>query len=258
MADFVSRQRDGILSAEVVCYGYRGLVPEGDRMLDAIGVTDAQRLMLYFSNTHNLSAQPPARNEKLRILCGSRIVYRQEDNPTLSAMDFKGTDLLLTGYALYCQRGGQGELQLPRKGQDQNAARVLIRELDIEHRIVWRDEVPLSKFYEEMSAADVVCDQFGTTFPSMVTLDAYALGRPVLANLRNEVFSFHFPEPLPGFDAKTAEEISNHLINLESNRELLIEMGARSRAYADKYLAPAKMAEQLLNRWVHVRNSRAV
>jgi hypothetical protein len=63
---------------------------------------------------------------------------------------------------------------------------------------------------------------------------------------------------LPGFDAKTAEEISNHLINLESNRELLIEMGARSRAYADKYLAPAKMAEQLLNRWVHVRNSRAV
>jgi glycosyltransferase involved in cell wall biosynthesis len=56
------------------------------------------------------------------------------------------------------------------------------------------------------------------------------------------------PEPLPGFDAKTAEEIAAHLINLEENRELLTDMGARSRAYAEKYLSPEKMAEQMLVR----------
>jgi glycosyltransferase involved in cell wall biosynthesis len=247
MADFVARQRDGILSAKVVCYGHRGLVPEGDQLLDAIGVVDTQRLMLCLSNIR-LSAQPPTANEKLRILCGTRIVFRREDNPALSAMDFKGTDILLRGYALYTQRGGQGQLHLPRKGQDLHAARAMIRELGIEHRVVWRNEVPLSKFYEEMSASDVVCDQFETSFPGMVTADAYALARPVMANLRNDVYGLVFPEPLPGFDARTAEEIAAHLIHLETNRDLLAEVGARSRAYAEIYLSPVKMAEQLLKR----------
>jgi glycosyltransferase involved in cell wall biosynthesis len=248
MTDFVARQRDGILGAEVVSYGQRGLIPEGDKLLDTIGVADTRRLMMHFSNTRGLRAQPLAHNEKLRILCGSRIVYRREVNPAFSAQDFKGTDILLKGYALYCQRGGQGELRLPRKGQDLEDARTLVHELGIEHRVAWLDEMPLSKFYEEMSSADVVCDQFGTSFPGMVTTDAYALGRPVMANLRNEILCSRFPEPLPGFNAKLPEEIADHLISLEQNPELLREMGARSRAYAEKYLSPEKMAEQLLNR----------
>ena len=248
IADFVARQRDGILSAKVVCYAHRGLVPEGDRQLDEIGVTDAQRMMLYMSNVQGLNPQAPTSNEELQLLCGTRIVFKREDNPSLSAMDFKGVDVLLNGYAVYCQRGGRGKLHLFRKGQDVSAARAMIDHLDIDDRTVWHDEVPLSKFYQNMSAADLICDQFGSTFPSMVTLDAYALGRPVLANLRNEIFGSYFPEPLPGFDANSAEQIADHLIYLDSNRESLVEMGSRSRAYADKYLTPVKMAEELLSR----------
>lgn len=247
-SDFVARQRDGILAADVVCYGQRGLVPTGDALLDEIGVQDRRRLMLHFSNTIDLKPKPAPRNERLRILCGSRIVYLPDNNPALSAMDFKGTDVLINGFALYLKAGGQGVLRLPRKGQDLDAAISLSADLGIETSIDWLDEMPLSRFYEEMAAADLICDQFGTSFPGMVTTDAYALGRPVMANLRNEIFEQRFPEHLPGFNAITPEQICEHLERLEDDRNLLLEMGAKSRLYAEQFLSPQKMAEQLIAR----------
>lgn len=248
MADLVARQRDGILGSEVVCYGQRGLVPSGDQLLDSIGVRDERRLMLHFSNTTDLKAQPLAANDKLTILCGSRVVYRPDHNPALSAMDFKGTDVLLKGFALYCQQGGKGELRLPRKGQDLQSAVELVSQLAIVERVRWLDEMPLVRFYEEMIAADVVCDQFSTSYPGMVTTDAYALGRPAMAKLRPEIFSQRFPEPLPGFNAETPEQIAGHLMVMENNRDILADMGRKSRVYAETYLSPASMATQLLSK----------
>lgn len=248
MADFVARQRDGILGAEVVCYGQRGLVPSGDQILDGIGVRDERRLMLHFSNTIDLKAQPLAENARLVILCGSRVVYRPDHNLALSAIDFKGTDVLVKGFALFCRRGGKGELRLSRKGQDRQAAVDLIAELAIAGRVRWLDEMPLVRFYQEMIAADVVCDQFGSSYPGMVTTDAYALGRPVMAKLRPEIFSRRFPESLPGFDAETPEQIADHLMTMEKDRNVLVDMGCKSRAYAEAYLSPENMAKQFLEK----------
>lgn len=245
-SDFVARQRDGILAADLVCYGQRGLVPEGDRLLDEIGVQDQRRLMLHFSNTVDLQFREAPHNERLTILCGSRVVYRPEHNPALSAIDLKGTDVLIQGFAKFIERGGRGELRLPKKGQDLDAAIALISGLGIEKHIRWLDEMPLAQFYNEMADADLVCDQFGTSYPGMVTTDAYALGRPVMANLRNEIFGQRFPDPLPGFDASTPEQIAEHLILVEHNRDLLAEMGRKSRAYAEAFLSPQSMARQLL------------
>lgn len=248
IVDSVARQRDGILGAEVVCYGQRGLVPSGDQMLDGIGVIDERRLMLHFSNTIDLQVQPAAKNNKLTILCGSRIIYRPEHNPALSAIDFKGIDILLKGFALYCQRGGNGELRLPRKGQDLQAAVELISELAIVERIHWLDEMPLAQFYKEMIAVDLVCDQFGSSFPGMVTTDAYALGRPVMAKFRAEIFGQRFLEPFPGFNAESPEQIADHLMLMEKNKAILADMGLKSRAYAEVNLSPESMAKQLLEK----------
>jgi glycosyltransferase involved in cell wall biosynthesis len=248
LTDLVGRQRDGILGAEVVCYGHRGLVPAADRLLDGIGVMDDQRMMLHLSNVDRLRARPLPGSEKLIILCGSRIVYRPEENPGLSAIDFKGTDVLIRGFAQYCQRGGQGELRLPKKGQDLDAARLLIDDLGIADRIAWLPDMPLADFYEEMAKAHLICDQFGTSFPGMVTTDAYAIGRPVMANLRNEVFSLAFSKLLPGFDVKTSDEIADCLLRIENDRELLSRVGLESRAYAERFLSPEVVAGQLMSK----------
>jgi len=248
MADMVARQRDGILNAEIVSYGHRGLIPSGDELLDNIGVSDSRRYMLYLSNVHHLDAVPLPDNEYLTILSGSRIVFRPENNPTLGAIDFKGTDVLLNGFALYCKRGGSGRLQLIRKGKDAELAAKMVADLQIEDRVHWLDEMSLSEFHQAMVEADLICDQFGSSFPGMVTADAFALGRPIMANLRNEIFSKHFPEPLPGFNAITPDQIADHLISLEENPALLQKTALLSRDYAENYLSPDEMARQLLNK----------
>jgi len=248
MTNFIARQREGILSAQIVCYGHRGLVPTGDELLDDIGVVDEQRMMLYLSNVKILASKAAPTNQQLRILCGSRIVFNTKKHTSFSALDFKGTDLLIKGFSGYCQLGGKGTLILPKKGQDLNEAKQLINKLEITHQVNWLPELSLLDFYEEMSKADLVCDQFGTSFPGMVATDAYALGRPVLANLRNDIFGDVFPEPLPGFNANSSSEITEHLLKFDNNSNLLVEKGIESRKYAEKYLSPIKMAEKLLAR----------
>lgn len=247
MSDSIARQRDGILAAEIVCYPNRGMIPSGDALLDEIGVEDKRRLMLYISNTIDNKPIAAPNNEQLNILCGSRIVYNAKSHPYLGAIDFKGTDILIRGYAKYVKAGGRGILRLVKKGQDVNCAISLIAKLGIESNIDWLDEMPLKKFYKEMAKADLICDQFGTSFPGMVTADAYALGRPVLSKLCNNHFKKIFPEPLPGFDAVTSKQIADHLITIDSNRQLLIDMGSKSYAYAEQFLSPLRMARNLLN-----------
>ena len=247
-SDFVSQQRDGILSADVVSFGVRGLIPEGDELLDSIGIADSRRMMIYISDTINLQFCPPRDNKSLRIFNGARVAWQQSPDRAFGQQDLKGTDVLLQGFAMYCQHGGQGELRMVRKGHDVERAGELCIQLGIDKRVVWLEEMGLHQYDDEVRSSDLVCDQFGQSFPGMVTTRAYALGRPVLANLRNEIFSGNLPEPLPGFQAETPEEVAEHLLHLDSDSKAIQAMGTRSRQYAEKYMSPEAMAEQVLTR----------
>lgn len=243
---FVERQRDGIRTSRLICFPHRGLSVLGDELLDSIGVQDRNRLHVHISNVDVLAPKPISQNSELTILSGCRIVYRRDCNPALADMDFKGTDILLRGFAQYCQKGGRGELRLIRKGQDVEAARTLAENLGIDSRIVWLDEMTTHDFHRAMEAADLICDQLGTALPGLVTTDAYALGRPVMGSLRNDILAEVYPEPFPGFDVGTEEDVADALLKCEADRQLLSEMGHRGREYADRYLGPRRNAERIL------------
>jgi len=245
---FIERQRLGIKKALVVCFPHRGFSPLGDWLLDSIGVKDDVRTSLHVSSTDLLASMPPSGNKRMVVLSPCRIVFQNEIHVELSSMDFKGTDILLKGFALYCRQGGLGVLRLIKKGQDVGAAEALSVDLGINKRIIWLEEIAICELRQEMVKADLICDQFGVSLPGLVTTDAYALGRPVMANLRNDVFSAVYPEPFPGFDAKTPEEVSDWLLHLDSNRTLLRKIGELSREYAEKYLSPTRVAEQILEK----------
>jgi hypothetical protein len=248
VSELVIDQRDGILSADAVSFGLRGLIPRGDRILDSIGVEDARRMMIYMSDIARLGKPLDPNNKCLQVLSGSRVLWKQADDNRYSEQDLKGTDILLKGFALYCQRGGKGELRLFRKGGDVDAAVELIDSLGIANQVAWLEEMPLDRFHEEMASADIVCDQLAQSFPGMVTADAFAMGRPVLANLRNEIFGSYFPAPLPGLQASSSEEVCRQLLDAENNKAMLQALGTQSREFAETYLSPVIMAEMLLKR----------
>lgn len=248
VSELVIDQRDGILSADAVSFGLRGLIPRGDRILDSIGVEDARRMMIYISDIARLGKPLDPNNKCLQVLNGSRVLWKQADDNRYSEQDLKGTDILLKGFALYCQRGGKGELRLFRKGGDVDAAVELIDSLGIANQVAWLEEMPLDRFHKEMASADIVCDQLAQSFPGMVTADAFAMGRPVLANLRNEIFGSYFPAPLPGLQASSSEEVCRQLLDAENNKAMLQALGTQSREFAETYLSPVIMAETLLKR----------
>lgn len=242
--EMVFRQRDGIMMSDVVTYGARGLLPDGDMLLDAIGVTDDQRIMIHLSDTLSSSPRPMPRNHKLKIFCGSRLVFNQNSAGSYVAQDMKGTDVLIDGFALYCQQGGTGTLFLPRKGNNLDFIVERINQLGIESQIRWYENMSLQEFEQELISSDIVCDQFGSSFPGMVTTHAYALGRPVLGNFRRQLMPFN----MPGLNAVTPTEVSDALIFAEKNPSKLAKLGSESRGYAEKYLSPVVIARQLLQR----------
>lgn len=250
MTELVLRQRDGILGARVVCYPERGLIPEGDALLDEIGVQDVRRLMLYMSDASGIAERPAPVNSPKIILSGSRVLFQRSLHPAMSVMDFKGTDTLLKGYAKYCVSGGEARLRMPRKGQDIAAAEQLIQDLGIAHRVEWYSELDLNGFLAEVVSADLVCDQFSDSFPSMVTMAAMASGRPVMSNMRNEIFERCFGEPMPGFDVKSVDQVSHALHQLDRKPYLLADLGHRGRQFVDRHLSPEKMAAKFVKRFL--------
>jgi len=248
LSELVMNQRDGILSAKLTTFCLRGLSANGDKILDSIGIPDSQRMMIYLSNVLKLTKQPAAGNNQLRILNGSRISWQQNTGNSNVDMDLKGTDILLKGFAIFCQNGGVGELRLFNKGADVSIAKDMCVSLKIDRSVVWLNEMSLNDFILEMISADLVCDQLSKSFPGMVTADAFALGRPVLANFRNEIYANQFPEPLPGLQASTPDEVCEKLLQAQNDRAGLIALGENSREFAEKYLNPVTMAEILLNK----------
>ena len=244
--EFIGRQRGGLLAALAVSCPFPGLVPEIDDLLRAIGVSDARRIFVYLTGAVDRPALLKEGAQKLRILNGARLNWKKPMPAGFSRQDHKGTDILLRGFAQFLQTGGQGELVLFRKGLHVEETEALTRELGISKDLIWKDELGLHEFYAELEQADVVCDQFGDSFPGLVALDAMAMGRPVIANFRPPVMSVHYPERIPAFQAECAEDVTHHLLTLSASPDLRRSAGLAGRRFAETYLSPEANAIKCL------------
>lgn len=242
----VERQRAGVRTAAAVSFPTKGLVPEADAMLEDIGVPEDKRFFVFMADTLTLKYSPPPGNAVLRILNGARINWCRPMPPGFVSQDDKGTDVLVRGFAQFLDSGGRGTLVLVRKGLHVNETKALGDELGIGEAIEWHDEMPLDDLHAQMRRADIVCDQFGPSFPALVANDAMALGRPVLANFRLELPRKEFSGDLPACNAVSPEEVCAQLHRLQASPALRVELGRRARRFAEKFLSPEANARKCL------------
>jgi hypothetical protein len=245
---FIERQRAGIRSATVVSAPPPGLVPEMDALLNDIGVPEVRRHFVFMADTDVPPARPDRRNRRLRIVNGARLNWQKPLPAGYTSQDHKATDILLGGFARFLAGGANAELVLFRKGLHVAETEELAASLGIASHIVWRDEVPLREFYREISEADIVCDQLGESFPGMVTVDAMAIGIPVIANLRPEILGSYFTEPIAAWHARTPDDVATHFAALASSPRARIAAGRAARRYARLHLSPAAQARRCLAR----------
>lgn len=245
-ASLIMRQRSGIASSKRVYHMDRDLLPSHDELLDNIGIEDNMRIFFQMSNLQDLAYISPPKNKILTLLNGARIDFHNFSNHS-SIIDMKGTNLLLEGVSKFVKKGNKLKLKMFAKGKDLKSAKEIIDRLQLGKVIVWIEEAYLFEFYDEISKVDLVCDQFGKSFPGLVTLDSYAIGRPVLSNFRNDIFKKKYEGGLPGFNASTSDEICNQLIKIDNNRDLLEVKGLESRRFAENNLSPLLLAQYLID-----------
>lgn len=234
---------------KAVAYNYfaKGLIPNGDKILNKLPRHNPYRLCFMMTDTKRLQPVPVNRDtKKIKVLLAARHNWVLPIRPTNTELDYKGTDIFLKGVALFLKNHpDQLEVVLIRKGYDVEMSMQLIKELDIETCITWKDEMTQKELFQEYLGADIIADQFSKSVVAMAGLDAMAMGKPLLANARPEIFRDIIGVDSPICHATNPEEVCAQLIKLLS-ADVRESVSSNSRKYVEKYFSSSAAAEKCL------------
>lgn len=240
-------QQLGFSSAVGVEYTLPGLLPHGDALLDRFGVAPARRHAFMLVDLEKVKRRPLPQNRRLRVLGMARLQWVKPFPPGFTVLDDKANNNLLIGIAQYRQRRrAHLELRLPRKGQHVAQTERLVHELGLQDIVTWLPEMGQKEFSEEVAAADIVVDTLGEGTIGMGAREAMALGRPVIANGKPEIFAGHLGEPLPVAQARSPAEVAAQLEALDQ-REARQQLADRARAFAERYFSAERAAATILS-----------
>ena len=112
--------------------------------------------------------------------------------------------------------------------------------------------------FDGLAAADVLIMPSYFESLSMVALEAWALGRPVLANGRCDVLKGQCIRSAAGLYYETYEEFAETLYALESNGPLHARLGRNGREYFRQHYAWPVIERKYLDMFERLRAERAV
>lgn len=245
----LNRQRAAVRRAPLIFHFDRGLVPESDRLLDGLGVSDGQRLFFLMAEIVELQLAPFPQNDQLRLFCATRFTWKTPMLPGDSPLDFKGTDVMVRGMGLFWRKHRiETDINLVRKGRHVAETVSLVDAEGLSGQVTWHAEMSQAEVWRQYALADLVFDQFGEGLVAMAGLEAMAAGRPVIANGRPEIMEPLLGEPSPICQAKTPEEVCRELERLVGDSALRQELGLKSREWVKRHFNPERAAIQVLER----------
>lgn len=246
----IRAQRNGIRSAIGVSYYPRGLVPNGDRVLDEIGVGDAQRLFLVMmTDVDKLQRAPLPHRSPVRAFCSTRLTWKKPRASGTSELDYKGSDVMIRGLALFSRVTGiRLDIRLVKKGMHVAETMRLVEVEGLGGQVTWLEEMDQVSVWEEVKQADIIFEQFGEGMVGIAALDAMALGRPVIANCRREIIDRVIGVRSPICHGTTTEEVCGQLQRLVPNRAERERIAFASRKYVEAHFSAERAARICLDR----------
>ena len=105
------------------------------------------------------------------------------DNPG----EWKGNDRLVRAFGRFVKSGGaEWRLILLEWGDDVDRTKDLLKELDLQSRVIWQGICSKPVLRKRQRAADVVCDQFVMEGYGSSVLELSAAGKPVVTSLLSQ------------------------------------------------------------------------
>ncbi|MBM3175506.1 MAG: glycosyltransferase [Chloroflexi bacterium] len=116
-----------------------------------------------------------------------------------------------------------------------------------EIELILAENIPHSKVHELYRQADVAVDQLLVGWYGGFAVEMMALGKPVVCYIREEDLKFIPPQmkkdlPIINANPETVYEVLEHLV---VERDGLLSIGERGRAYVERWHDPVKIARKM-------------
>ena len=246
---FIALQRAGIAKCNLVEYALPGLIPEGDAILQELGIGQNRRACFMLTDIDNLPASGTRADGTFRVFCATRLqLKRLSVGAKISPLDGKGTDVMLEGLHMFVSRVRRPvNIHLISFGADVDAVERQVKEMGLGDYVTWHPELSHRDFLAELAQADVVLENFGSdSCIGMAGRDALAMGKPVVAWGKSAVFHQVLGDPLPIYEAKTATEICAQLDRIINNPAEVTTYSTRAREFASRWFSIRKAAHQCI------------
>ncbi|MFG1493929.1 glycosyltransferase [Halobacteriovorax sp. ZH4_bin.1] len=243
-------QRYAIKNSIGYNYFPTGIIPEGDKILKEISEkTNIIKTCFMMTDCDRRIYIPPTnQNKKIVVIHTARHVWKDlNDDPSYTQLDNKRNDLLIKALKQYTDNYSKEiELIAFKKGKDWKETRDLAKKLNVDQYITWLDTVTQKRLFEMYYQSDIVADHFGPgSVVGMAGLDAMAMGRPLIAHARPEIFEKVTKTKSPICHASNEFEIYNHLVRL-SKLDERIKTAEDSRNYVSKFFSSDSFAHSII------------
>ncbi|MFZ4855514.1 MAG: glycosyltransferase family 4 protein [Desulfuromonadaceae bacterium] len=232
------------------CAGFNffpiGVVPEGDTLIESIGVTPEKRDSYMVLDTDSIGYAPFKENDIFTITFAARLTWVRDDVSIVTRLDLKGTDIFIKALSILASRGRTVRVHLFRKGAHVEQTKVMAEQLGVADWIIWHDEVTQAELLESFKTMDVVVDNLESPAIGMVALDALATGRPVIARVA-DMSGFGVIEPPPICSAKSPEEVADWIERLMDDNALKEDYARRGRRFVDTYFSANLAAKRIMD-----------
>ncbi|MBM4133178.1 MAG: glycosyltransferase family 4 protein [Nitrospira sp.] len=167
--------------------------------------------------------------------------------PERPGSNHKGNDRFLRAFARFVKGWGkEAWLLAVMKGRDVERSQALAQALDVDDRVRWIPQQNKTGLRECLGASDVVADQFTYGFYGISTLEAMAVGRPILAHMDGTALEAFGVEAPPVVSVRSEEEIYGALCRLAERREGAEEIGAAARGWMIRHHGWETVVERYL------------
>jgi len=232
----IGQQRRGIERADGINYYPSGISKRGDEIIAEIkGDKKFERLELRGFPVDDFKySEVDVHKEKFTILNFTRFFFLNNDREN------KRNDIMLEGIGLFLKEidfKENVEILLFEKGDEPSLAKAkeIIERLGYTKFVTWLGEVSQEQLFSEIVPnCDVAFDQLGSQWIGAGAF-VMAMGRPVIANGRPEIFEPLTGEKSPVCQAETPEEVCFWLKKLYFDRSEINRIGLESKIYIEKY-----------------------
>jgi glycosyltransferase involved in cell wall biosynthesis len=155
-----------------------------------------------------------------------------------SQADCKGNDKVFRAFAEFIQiYNGKAKLLVINKGWDVEASKALIKELDIEDKVVWLYPMPKADMVMLYNSVDIVLDQFVVGVLALVAIEAMACGTSAMTWI-TEATDGLYPERPPIINAHHESDIVRRLCALADSKEYRERRGEEGRKWVKENCSP--------------------